>query len=380
MSDKKASADGAETAETIAPEDRNTPTDAAPTAAAEAANIDISFSPGLAAFLATNNISIGFTSYQTGRLYLVGHGPDGKLALHEAVYPQAMGVTGDADRMYLGTLTQIVRMENVLTPTQMVNHLHDKVYVPRNAQTTGNVDIHEIGIQTSGKIIFVNTRFNCLSEPSLTHSFKPIWKPDFISELVAEDRCHLNGLAMVNGKPKYVSAVSRSNVANGWREDRDEGGLIIDVETNAILADGLSMPHSPRVHDGRVWLLNSGTGELGWIDPDNAKFVPLAFFPGFLRGLAFHKDHAFVTLSKPRKGHFEGLALDDRLKKEDSDAWCGIHIVSLAKGEVAQWLRFDGAITELFDVCVLPGVKNPITLGPDSEEIRHFLTIEPPGA
>jgi len=369
----------AEGVETIAPEDRNIPTEAAPTAAAEAGTIDISFSPGLTAFLASNNIAFGFTSYQTGRLYLIGHGPEGKLALHEAVYPQAMGLTGNADRIYLGTLTQIVRMENVLAPGQRANHVHDKVYVPRNLQTTGNVDIHEIGIQDNGRIIFVNTRYNCLCEPSLTHSFKPVWKPDFISEMVAEDRCHLNGLAMVDGKPKYVSAVSRSDVVNGWREDRDEGGLIIDVESNAIIAEGLSMPHSPRFHDGRVWLLNSGTGELGWLDPPSGGFVPLAFFPGFLRGLAFHQDHAFVTLSKPRQGHFEGLALDGLLKAKNSEAWCGVQIVSQSDGALLHWLRFEGAITELFDICVLPGVQSPITLGPNSVEIRDFLTIEPGG-
>ncbi|AMO73207.1 hypothetical protein AZE99_03575 [Sphingorhabdus sp. M41] len=340
-------------------------------------NIEISFSPGLPSFLANQDISIGFTSYQTGRLYLIGHGIDEKLALHEAVYPQAMGLTGDASRIYLGTLTQIVRMENVLMSGQTANQVHDKVYVPRNLQTTGNVDIHEIGIQENGRIVFVNTRFNCLCEPSLTHSFKPVWKPAFISEIIAEDRCHLNGLAMVNGRPKYVSAAARSNVANGWRDQRDEGGLIIDVESNAIIAEGLSMPHSPRFHDGRVWLLNSGTGELGWLDPADHSFVPLTFFPGFLRGLAFHNDHVFVTLSKPRKGHFEGLALDDRLKEKDQDVWCGVQIVSQSTGEVAQWLRFEGAITELFDICVLPGVRNPISLGPNSAEIRDFLTIEP---
>ena len=368
---------GASGVETIAPEDRNTPTEAGPTAAAETGTIDISFSPGLTEFLESSNIALGFTSYQTGRLYLIGHGPDGKLALHEAVYPQAMGLTGDASRIYLGTLTQIVRMENVLAPGQRANQVHDKVYVPRNLQTTGNVDIHELGIRDNGRILFVNTRYNCLCEPSLTHSFKPVWKPDFISRLVPEDRCHLNGLAMVDGKPKYVSAVSRSDTLDGWREDRDGGGLIIDVESDAIIGEGLSMPHSPRFHGGRIWLLNSGTGDLGWLDPAGGGFVPLAFFPGFLRGLAFHGRHAFVTLSKPRQGHFEGLALDDRLREQDRKAWCGVQIVSQADASLAHWLRFEGAITELFDICVLPAVKNPITLGPNSVEIRDFLTIEP---
>jgi len=338
--------------------------------------VEISFSGGLASFLAASGISLAFTSYQSGRLYLLGHGPDGKLSLHEALYPQAMGVAGDMNRIYLGTLTSIVRMENVLAPGQLANGAHDKVYVPRNIQTTGDIDIHELGIRGDGRIVFVNTRYSCLCEPSLTHSFKPIWKPGFISKLAPEDRCHLNGLAMVDGRPKYVSAVSRSDAIDGWRDRRHDGGIIIDVETDEIVAEGLSMPHSPRWHDGRLWVLNSGSGELGFINPATRRFEPVAFCPGFLRGLGFYGNFAVVTLSKPRHGRFEGLALDRRLQEKDVDAWCGIQIISLATGDVSQWLRLDGGITELFDACVLPGVNNPLTLGPDSQEIRDFITFE----
>lgn len=340
--------------------------------------IDINFSGGLAPFLASQNISLAFTSYQTGRLYLVGHQANGKLALHEAVYPQAMGVAGDHRRIYLGTLTQLVRLENVLAPDQLANEKHDKVYVPRNMQTLGAIDFHEVGIRKNGTVVFVNTRYSCLCEPSLKHSFKPVWKPPFITKLAPEDRCHLNGLAMVDGAPKYVTAVCKSDVVDGWRDRRDNGGLIMDVETDEIITEGLSMPHSPRWHDGKLWVLNSGTGELGWVDPNTGKFVPFVFCPGFLRGLSFHGGYAFVGLSKPRYGRFEGLELDDRLKDKDADAWCGIQIISLATGDVVQWLRLDGALGELFDVTVLPGVKNPITLGPQSKEVQSFITVEQP--
>ena len=339
---------------------------------------DISFSGGLAGFLSSNAISLAFTSYQTGHLYLFGCGRDGRLALHQAQYPQAMGVAGDANRLYLGTLTQVVRMENVLTPGDIANEKHDKVYVPRNFQTTGAVDIHELGVRRDGRIVFVNTKYSCLCELSLTHSFKPVWKPPFISKLAPEDRCHLNGLAMVEGEPKYVSAVCRTDVVDGWRDRRHDGGVIIDVQTDDIVAEGLSMPHSPRWHDGKLWILNSGSGELGWIDPDSKSFVPFVFCPGFLRGLAFYGDHAVVTLSKPRYGRFEGLALDDRMREKDADAWCGVQIISLRTGAVSQWIRFDGAIMELFDVCMLPGVRDAITLGPQSAEIRNFITMETP--
>ena len=348
---------------------------------AKQTKIDINFSGGLAGFLSSQNLSFAFTSYQTGRLYLIGSEQDKKLSLHEAQYPQAMGVVGDQNRIYLGTLTQLVRMENVLQADQLANEKHDKVYVPRNMQTMGAIDFHEVGIRNNGTVVVVNTRFSCLCEPSLTHSFKPIWKPKFISKLAPEDRCHLNGLAMVDGEPKYVTAVCKSDVVDGWRDRRHDGGVIIDIETDKTVAEGLSMPHSPRWHKGKLWVLNSGTGELGWIDESikdkTKRFTPAAFCPGFLRGLSFMGDYAFVTLSKPRYKRFDGLALADKLEEKDADAWCGVQVISLRTGDVAHWLRLDGAIAELFDVCVLPGVKNPITLGPNSKEIREFITMEP---
>lgn len=358
--------------------DVNAPTAAEPAVHPVKDKVSITFSGGLAGFLRQQQIAFGFTSYQSGRLYLVGHSSDTRLALHEATYPKAMGLTGDGKRIYLGTLTEIVRLENVLATDQRANQVHDKVYVPRNSQTTGSVDIHEIGVRKNGRIVFVNTAYNCLCEPSTTHSFRPVWKPKFISALAREDRCHLNGLAMVDGEPGFVSAVCRSDVIDGWRDRRHDGGIIIDVRTDEIVAEGLSMPHSPRWYRDKLWVLNSGSGELGWIDRPSRSFRPLVFLPGFLRGLSFHGDYAFVTLSKPRHGRFEGLALDGTLKDKDADAWCGVQVVSLVDGSVTQWLRLDGPITELFDVCVLPGVLNPITLGPQSAEIRSFITMDRP--
>ena len=341
-----------------------------------ASNIKINFSGGLANFLSQNNMSIAFTSYQSGRLYLLGRSPDGKLSLHEALYPKAMGVVADQQRIFLGTLNNIVRMENALGPDQLANEVYDKLYVPRNSLTTGNIDLHEMGLTSDGRIIFINTKFSCLCEPSMIHSFKPIWKPTFISQLVAEDRCHLNGLAMSEGKAKYVSAVCRSDVVDGWRDRRHDGGVIIDVDSDEIVAENLSMPHSPRVYDGKLWVLNSGTGEIGIINRKKKSFEPVLFAPGFLRGLAFHNGHAIATLSKPRYQRFEGLELDNRLKEKDADPWCGVQIFSLANGGVAHWIRFDDTINELFDVTVIPGVKNPLTLGPNSQEIQDFITFE----
>ncbi|HLT43112.1 MAG TPA: TIGR03032 family protein [Luteimonas sp.] len=333
-------------------------------------------SRGLASWLAGKNVSLAISSYQSGRIYLVGTDREGRVSFFERVFERAMGIVGNAQRIYLGGLYQLWRFENVLRPNEVIHGRFDKCYVPRNAQTIGDLDIHELGIRSNGKVVFVNTKYSCLAELSQTHSFKAIWKPDFISKLAPEDRCHLNGLAMVDGKPRYVTAVCRSDAVDGWRDRRRDGGVVIDVETDEVVCEGLSMPHSPRWANGRLWVLNAGTGELGWVDMEAKKFVPLVFCPGFLRGLAIHGNVAAVGLSKPRNQRFDGLQLGDELARRDVEPWCGVQIVSLTTGDVLNWIRFDGDVTELFDVAFLPGVRNPMMIGLRTAEIRELITFE----
>ena len=145
--------------------------------------------------------------------------------------------------------------------------MFDACYVPRETFVTGELDAHDVGLLADGRIVFVNTLYNCLATPSERHSFTPIWKPPFISKIVKEDRCHLNGLAMEDGVPRYVTAVSKSDTIDGWRDRRIDGGIVIDVQSGEIVIGGLSMPHSPRLYRGKLWVLNSGTGELGWVEP-----------------------------------------------------------------------------------------------------------------
>ena len=333
-------------------------------------------SRALAGWLSSNRISLAISSYQTGRIYLVGSDKQGRVSFFERIFERAMGVVGNAQRIYLGGLYQLWRFENVLRPNEVIHGQFDKCYVPRNAQTIGDLDIHELGIRSNGKVVFVNTKYSCLAELSQTHSFKAIWKPKFISKLAPEDRCHLNGLAMVEGRPKYVTAVCKSDTVDGWRDRRHDGGVVIDVETDEIVCEGLSMPHSPRWANGRLWLLNAGTGHLGWVDMEKKKFVPLAFVPGFARGLSIIGNVAAVGLSKPRNQRFEGLQLDEELKKRDAEPWCGVQIVSLTNGDVMNWIRFEGDITEIFDISFLPNVRNPMMIGLRTPEIRDLITFE----
>lgn len=335
-----------------------------------------SCSPGITVWMNRNRVSLAFTSYQSGRLYLLGSDQKGRLSFHERIYQRAMGIVADGQRLFMGGLYQIWRFENVLREGQTANGMFDRCYVPRNAQFTGAVDIHELGLRQDGGVVFINSRYNSLCAPSSTHSFKVIWKPPFISQVVPEDRCHLNGLAMKDGQPKYATAVCRSDTIDGWRDRRHDGGVVIDIETDEIVCEGLSMPHSPRWADGKLWVLNSGTGHLGTVDFDTRQFVPKIFCPGFLRGLAIKGHYAAVGLSKPRYARFDGLDLQKNLELKDSQAWCGVQILDLRTGTVVEWVRLDGPVTELFDVALIEGVKCPMALGQQSPENLSLITIE----
>jgi len=181
---------------------------------------------------------------------------------------------------------------------------------------------------------------------------------------------------MKDGTARFATAVCKSDTIDGWRDRRHDGGVVIDIENNDIVCEGLSMPHSPRWSNGKLWVLNSGTGYLGWIDFDNRKFVPHVFCPGFLRGLAIKGDYAAVGLSKPRYQRFEGLDLQKNLEAKSSEAWCGVQIVDLKSGSVVEWVRLDGPVTELFDVAFLDEVKCPMALGQQSPENLSLISIE----
>jgi uncharacterized protein (TIGR03032 family) len=337
-----------------------------------------SISPGFPSFLGSRRIALAMSSYQSGKFYLLGQNVDGGLMVHERFFRKAMGISvRDRDTILLATLFQIIKFRNVLEPNQQINDLYDACYVPRELFVTGELDAHDTGQLADGRPVFVNTLYNCLATPSERHSFTPIWKPTFVSKIIKEDRCHLNGLAMEDGVPRYVTAVSKSDTIDGWRDRRFDGGIVIDVQSGEVVAGGLSMPHSPRLYRGKLWILNSGSGELGWIEPGGSAddaFRVLAFCPGFVRGLAFHGKYAFVGLSKPRYERFEGLALDQKLAETDSEPWCGVQVIDLDCGACVHWFRIDGQVAELYDLGVVSGVIRPMALGFATNEILSLIT------
>ncbi|MGE0725563.1 MAG: TIGR03032 family protein, partial [Alphaproteobacteria bacterium] len=322
-------------------------------------------------------VSLAFTTYQAGKVFLIGVKPDGTFSVFERTFPRSMGLGVHGRTLWLASLYQLWRFENFMEPGDSQDG-HDAFYVPINGHTTGDIDIHDIHATPDGRPVFVATLFNCLATIDQRHSFVPLWLPPFIDRLAAEDRCHLNGLAMRDGQPAFVTAVGTGNVAESWRDRRRDGGVVIDVASGAVVAGGLSMPHSPRLHQGALWLIQAGTGEFGRIDLASGRFEPVCFLPGFARGLAFVGDRAVVGVSRPRENRtFEGLALDERLAREGVAPQCRICVVNLRTGDVEHQLMIEGVVQELYDVAVLPDVLRPKMLGFRTDEIRFAIRPAP---
>jgi uncharacterized protein (TIGR03032 family) len=339
--------------------------------------LEITTSRQFVSWLAASGGCLAFTTYQSGKVFLIGSNREAKrLSIFERTLERPMGMAVSGRRLAVAAMNQITTFVDAAEGRTTADG-YDATYVPQIAHFTGDLDVHDIAFDRDGRIVFANTLFSCLAAVSETHSFKPLWRPPFVSRLAAEDRCHLNGLAMRDGAPAYATAVAASDVADGWRDSRAGGGVIIDVATGETICGGLSMPHSPRFRQGWLYVLNSGAGEFGRVDTGSGRFEPIAFCPGYLRGLTFLAGHAVIGLSEPRENRtFAGLPLQERLTAEGVVPRCGLYVIDLRTGDIAHWLRLEGFVTELYDVVALPGVVRPSMIGFRSDEIRRTISIE----
>ena len=338
-------------------------------------HVQIGVSRGLRKWLADNRTSFAVSSYQSGRLILVGAMNDGTVSIHQQRYDRVMGLCWDSGRLYIAARQFVWRLEDISKASQQPETAFDVVLMPRDAHTTGSIDVHEMAVDHEGRLIMVNTLYSCLATLDRTHAFRPIWKPSFISELAPEDRCHMNGLGMLDGKPKYVTAVSQTDVADGWHGRPLPRGVIIDVENDRVVTDELSMPHSPRIVNGRLYALDSGRGFLVEVDLVTGKLTDIAFCPGFLRGLAIHGDYALVTVSKPRHGGFTDLPIEREMNLRLATPMCGVLIIDMRNGDIVEWVKIEGDATELFAVELMPNVVCPMSIGLGTLEFDNGVTF-----
>jgi len=314
------------------------------------------------ALLRQCGVSILVSTYQAGKVIALRADGD-LLNTHFRGFNKPMGLAADGGRLAIGTALEIWEFHNVPAVAGKLEPAGrcDAAFLPRGSHTTGNIQIHEMA-WAGGQLVFVNTRFSCLCVRGGEHSFQPVWRPQFVSALTPDDRCHLNGLGLYQGQVQWATALGATDSAGGWREGKRDGGVLLDVPTGETIAAGLSMPHSPRWHDGRLWLLESGTGTFGAVDPARGNYEPLLEFPGFTRGLAFHGPYAFIGLSQVRESAiFSGIPLVERLPRRT----CGVWVVDLRIMQAVAWVEFEEGVQEIFAVEVLDGLQYPDVINDD---------------
>lgn len=342
-------------------------------------------SPKLGAWLKEVGGSLAFTTYQSARLFLLSAGEGDTTNALERIMGAAMGLAVDDKGLWVSNQQQAWRFANV-GPQVLGETAFDAVYMPRKGYFLGPCDVHDILANVSyqgeqHELLFVNTHYSCIAAIDDHYNFRPVWKPDFISALSLGDRCHLNGMCARDGELAYATLCGRSDTPIGWKSMKSGGGCVVDIATNQIVCEGLSMPHSPRWHKGRLWLLNSGDGDFGYVDFSTGKYVVVGQCPGFARGLCFVGDYAVIGLSKLRDNAFSsGLLVAERLKTQHIQQTCGLLVVDTRSATLTHWLTIDGPVSELYDVAFLPGVSRPFTPGFSEPQLQRELVQLPADA
>ncbi|MGD1808517.1 TIGR03032 family protein [Dapis sp. BLCC M126] len=300
-------------------------------------------------------ISLVVSTYQAGKL-IVLRADNGVINTHFRTFNKPMGLAANHEKIALGTAYQIWDFRNVPAVAGKIEPQgkHDACYLPRNIHITGDIDIHEMA-WAKDELWFINTRFSCLCTLGHPNSFVPRWRPPFITGYDLTDRCHLNGLCLKNDQPKYATALGETDTSAGWRKNKANGGILMDIETNEILIRGLSMPHSPRWYQEQLWLLESGNGSLAKVDLNQRKLETIAKLPGFTRGIDFWGNLAFIGLSQVREtAVFTGMPITQLQERI-----CGVWVVNILTGETVAFLRFEAGVQEIFSVAVLPNIRFP---------------------
>jgi len=319
------------------------------------------------------NCTLVISTYQAGKLILINSQDDQKLNMLPRSFNKAMGVAIDGNRMAIATKDEVIKL---VDSPDLGKHYpnqpgkYKNMYVPRATYYTGNVDLHDLHFGTEG-LWGINTSFSSLCLITDEYSFIPKWKPNFITDLVSEDRCHLNGLAMVDGKPKYVTALGTGNSHQSWRENIVKGGVLIDIETNEIILQNLAMPHSPRMHNGELYILQSASGEIIKVNPEKKSFDVIKKIEGFTRGLAIHGDYMFIGLSKLRQNSSTFAKLPFATKALAA----GVLVLHLPTKAIVGEMYFQNSVDEIYDVQIIPNTNSVGILNTINDVHRYSLSI-----
>ena len=312
-------------------------------------------SPTLPKLLWQLGCTLVFSTYQAGKVIFICATSPEKIEQHALDFPRPMGLAVSDQRIAVATRDEVIVLAN--TSAEETQHVDSGVligaaggtYAPERTYFSGEVDTHDLAWGRDG-LWAINTLLSSMALVDESSDFESQWRPPFVSDVVPEDRCHLNSMAMVDGQPEYVTAFGKVDAFEGWRENRVSGGILMDVPSGEIVLDGLPMPHSPRVYDGKLYLLLSGTGELVCAEPEAGRYEVVTQLPGFVRGMARCNDYLFVGLSKLRKtsSTFASLPISEQA------VFSGIVAVSLSEGRIVEYLKYETGCEEIYDVQVLP--------------------------
>ena len=332
-----------------------------------------SFSPQLPEFLLKLNCSIAITTYQAGKLILLSPSDENRLITLPRSFSKPMGFDVAGDRLVLATKDEVIFFENskelaVHYPNK--KNTYDSLFVPRATFYTGQVDMHDIALGAEG-IWAINTSFSCLCLVTGNYNFIPKWKPPFITELASEDRCHLNGMVLINGKPKYVTALGNTNTPQGWRENIIDGGILMDIEANEIILDKLPMPHSPFMYKGELYLLLSATGEIVKVNIKEKNYEVIKQLNGYCRGMDIYGDYMFVAMSKLRKNSSTFAKLSFAEKADTA----GIKIIHLTTRALTMEMKYETSVDEIYSLKILANTIRPNILNTTNPVHKFSLSI-----
>ena len=334
------------------------------------------FSPQVPELLSKLNCTIAISTYQAGKLVFISSKDEDSLIQLPRNFNKAMGIAEDFENQKLAVACkdEVILFKN---SSELANYYpkapnkYDALYMPRITYHTGAVDIHDLSFGSNGDIYAVNTLFSSIIKLDENYSFTPVWTPPQIDKITSEDRCHLNGMAMLNGKPKYATAFNNGNTPQSWRDNITSSGVIYDIEKNEIICSGLPMPHTPRIFNDELYVLLSATGELVKIDTDKGTYDVIVKIGGFVRGMSLHKDYLFIGISKLRKNSSTFGKLD--FAKHANQA--GIVIVHLPTKSIAGKINYLNSLDEIYDIHILKDKRRPNILNTLNDDYKDGLTL-----